>query len=247
LAAKWSDTSYGFWDTFSWGVGQHLECWYAGAENVYCIPATTHEFNGLAFDKWLDNEKKPLSRQAVLSSLSVSIVHFLERNRNFVERHPNIGEAETYITSFSSSPSDYSLWDCYKTGAGNPALSCDLTRELSRTQRKAMQPAIDAVNYERDTLLNQSPTCMLNRCGTPQDRIHDSISQTLVYASSRNGISVKLRFDNSNMRLDMVESSEPKQADGYYPPEHILWWADAPEASLNQITQIKKDLPCLAR
>lgn len=246
LAAKWSDDSFGFWDNFSWSVGQHLECWYA-EENVYCIPAPTRKFDGYAFDKWVDKEKKPLSRQAVLTDLSVSIVHFLERHRGFIERHPNIGEAETYITTFSSSPSDYSLWDCYKTGAGNPALSCKLTEEPDRAQRKLMQAAIDAAKYERDVLLNLSSDSLIRLCGTPQQAIQDSISKTLVYGSSRTGVSVKLRFDPPDTRLDTVESSEAKGADGRYPTEHIWWWVDSPETSLDQIPQIKKDLPCLAR
>jgi len=30
--------------------------------------------------------------------------------------------------------SDYSLWDCYKTGVGDPALSCKLTLWLVRNE-----------------------------------------------------------------------------------------------------------------
>jgi len=246
LVAKWNDVSFGVWDNFSWRVGQHLECWYAD-ENIYCIPATTQAFGGDTFDKFVDKEKRPISRQAVLTALSVSIVHFLERHRQFVERHPNIGEAETYTTKFSSSPSDYSLWDCYKTGVGNPALSCKLTAEPDGAQRKVMQPAIDAAKYEREVLLNLSPESLIRVCGTPQEAIQDSISKTLVYGSSRTGVSVKLRFDTSDTRLETVESFEPKGADNSYPPEHIWWWLDSAATSLAEVPKIKNDLPCLAR
>jgi hypothetical protein len=246
LAAKWNDDAYSFWDDFSWRVGQHLECWYA-EENIYCIPATTRKFRGYALDTFVDKEKKPMSRQAVLTELSISIVHFLERNRQFIERHPNIGEVETYTTNFSSSPSDYSLWDCYKTGVGDPALSCTLTAEPDQGQRKLMQPAIDAAKYERDVLLKLSPETLIRACGTPRDVIQDSISRTLVYGSSRTGVTVQLRFDTPDTRLDTVESSESKGADNSYPPEHVFWWADDAENSLAEIPQIKDDLPCLAR
>ena len=110
-----------------------------------------------------------------------------------------------------------------------------------------MQPAIDAAKYERDVLLNLSPESLIKFCGTPRDVIQDSISRTLVYGSRRTGVSLNLRFDTSDTGLDTVESSEPKGADGSYPPEHVWWWVDSAETSLAEIPKIKNDLPCLAR
>lgn len=246
LAAKWNDQSVGFWDNFSWNVGQHLDCWYAEGK-LYCIPGTTHAFYVYDFDKFLDKDRKPLSRQAILTGLSVPIVHFLERHRQFVEEHPNVGEAQTYIASFSSSPSDYSLWDCYKTGLGSPALSCNLTARLDRTQQESLQPAIEASKYERDVLLSLSPESLVRACGAPRETAQSSVSRTLAYRSARNGVLVRFSFDSPDARLSTIESSEQKGADGHYPAEHIFWWVDSSATSLDEIPQIRESMPCLAR
>jgi len=71
----------------------------------------------------------------MLFSQGPDIIHFLERNREEVEQQWSAGSG-TYETSFSTRPPDYSLWDCYRTGSGQPAIACQLTKKPDRAERE---------------------------------------------------------------------------------------------------------------
>ncbi len=240
--------------SLKWNIGQHMDCFYAG-QNIYCLPSSLKTFSGVPLEG-IGRDKKPISRTAGLLYYSVAIVHMMERNRSELEKDPH-GESGTYSTKFSGSPSDYSLWDCYKTGAGDPAIACQfiekpdgsknsLTGDL--TVREWVAKQAEAARFETDVLLSLLPEGLKQACGAPQETTNDSISSTLSYPSTRPGVLVKLRFDTyDSTKLDSIETSEPKGPDGNYPAEHVWWWRNSDLMSLYEIPGVMKEMPCLLK
>jgi hypothetical protein len=227
----------------TWAVGKHQDCIFA-RQGLYCLPATMKMFRQYNLEGFIDKEKKQLPRTDGMFILGVDIVHFMERNRADAERDPN-SESGTFETSFSARPSDYSIWDCYKTGNGSPAIACQLTKETDSKARD-FNAKKEAAAKTDDALLGLGAASLINACSSPQATSTDQLYQVLKYPSARPGISITLKFENPSRgsnRLQYVETEEARGADGHYPKEHISWMRDYD--SIYEAQKIEEQLPCI--
>jgi hypothetical protein len=97
-----------------WETGQHLACVFAH-QNLYC-------FQVGAF-----SAPMPKGVSVLAAMAGKTTPYFLESERAEVLASPG-ADGGVYDAKFiSHTPMDFSLWNCYKTGVGSPAISCDLT------------------------------------------------------------------------------------------------------------------------
>jgi hypothetical protein len=156
-----------------WGTGQHQDCIYAH-DKIYCVVPTANEVLGRRLDRAsYVKDKKPVPRTEILFGMEVELVRGMEKLRPKIKE----GEADTgkYETRFSTSPVDYSLWDCNKTGSASPAVSCKLTKKpegkgLEYIEKKKAEAAAD------DFLRALTKEELARRCGVPVNSSQDSIS-----------------------------------------------------------------------
>ena len=224
----------------SWNLGQHFDCLY-DKQNIYCFPPSMKRLDRYSLEGWKDKSGKPIARTTILFGFGPDIVHYLERHRDKIEEDKS-AENGTYETHFSTRPPDYSLWDCYRTGIGQPAIECKLAEKPDRNDRESIRRKEESAKID-DILVTLHPEDVIKRCGPPQQQSSDG-SPTLFYPSARPGISIKLWFSIlSNGALESIETTDPKKPDGSYPPEFWIWMRDGD--SLDDIPKIVKELPCL--
>jgi hypothetical protein len=221
----------------SWNLGQHFDCLY-NKKNIYCFPPSTKRLGRYFLDDRIDTTGKPIARTTMLFGLGPDIIHYLERHREKIEEDKS-AETGTYETHFSANPLDYSLWDCYRTGIGQPAIACQLTEKPGSANREWITKKEEAAKLD-DILVHLLPDAVIKRCGTPQKQTFDS-SPTLFYPSSRPGISIKLWFPGPE--LYSIETTDAKGPDGSYPPGFFIWIRDG--ESLDAVSEIVNELPCL--
>lgn len=100
-----------------WETGQHRSCLY-GHKNLYCFPAD-----------FLEKLPKEQRQQAT--------PYFMEMKRETLLKDKS-SDGGSYATKFiSHTPMDFSTWDCYKTGAGSPAIVCSLTHKPTKEESAA--------------------------------------------------------------------------------------------------------------
>lgn len=203
-------------------------------------------FRQYNLESFIDKDKKKLPRTDGMSFLAVDIVHYLERNRTEAEKDPS-AEVGTFEASFSTRPSEYSIWDCYKTGNGSPAIACQLTKEADSKARD-FNAKKEAAAKTDDALLGLTAASLINACSNPQATSMDQLYQILKYPSARPGIPITLKFEDpskgSNLLQD-VETEEARGADGRYPKEHIFWARDYD--SIYEAQKIGEQLPCIKK
>lgn len=221
----------------AWNLGQHFDCLY-DKQNIYCFPPSTKSIDRYSLEGWTDKSGKPMARTAILFGFGPDIIHYLERNREAIEKDKS-AETGTYETHFSASPPDYSLWDCYRTGSGQPAIACQLTEKPDRADRDWETKKEEAAKLD-DVLIHLVPESVIKRCGQPQKQTPDP-SPTLFYPSTRPGISVKLWF--ADKELYSVETTDEKKPDGNYPPEFFIWIRNG--NSLDAAPKVVNELSCL--
>jgi hypothetical protein len=101
--------------TEKWETGQHRQCVY-GHQHLYCFQVE---------ELPVPVSKSKASLLAVMADRKFT-PYFLESKRAEALKSPGT-DGGVYDTKFvSHSPMDFSLWNCYKTGVGSPAISCDL-------------------------------------------------------------------------------------------------------------------------
>jgi len=226
----------------SWNVGEHLDCSYH-LNNIYCFPPSMKRLDRFAFDGVKDTSGKPVSRTQMLLSYGPELAHYMERNREEVEKAWSAGTG-TYETQFSTRPVPYSIWDCYRTGSGQPAIVCRLTQKPDGELQKWITEKEEQAKLD-DMLVTLHKEDVIRRCGQPQTAANAS-ADTLLYASSRPGISMKLWFPGlSDGVLESIETTDQKRPDGTYPPEFIIWMRNGD--ALDQIPAVLRELPCLKR
>jgi hypothetical protein len=228
-----------------WAVGKHQDCVYQG-EGIYCLPTTMTKFRQYNFEGFIDKDKKKLARTDGIFILGVDIVHYLQRNRAEAEKDPS-AESGTFETSFSNPPSDYSLWDCYKTGNGSPAISCHLTKEAD-SKTHDFNAKKEAAARTDDVLLDLTAASLTKSCSTPQSASLDDLYQMFKYPSARAEVPITLKFENpshGSNHLEYVETEEARGANGQYPKEHISWMRF--NDSLYEAQKIGDQLACLKK
>jgi hypothetical protein len=100
-----------------WETGQHRTCLY-GHKNLYCFQPTQLES--------LPNQQR-----------FQFTPYLLESKRTELVKQPDT-DGGSYETKFTShTPMDFSLWDCYKTGTGSPAIACDLKQKPTTDEVRA--------------------------------------------------------------------------------------------------------------
>ena len=227
----------------TWAVGKHQDCIFA-KQGLYCLPTSMKMFRQYNLEGFIDKDKKKLSRTDGIFILSVDIVHYLERNRAEAEKDPS-AEVGTFEASFSAHPSDYSIWDCYKTGNGSPAIACQLTKEADSKTRD-FNAKKEAAAKTDDALLGLTAASLINACSIPQATSTEQLYQVLKYPSARPGIPITLKFDNTfkgSSLLQDAETEEARSADGRYPKEHIFWARTYD--SIYEAQKIGEQLPCI--
>jgi hypothetical protein len=213
-------------------------------QNIYSLPTTLVMFRQYKLDGFLDKDKNHLPRTDAIFILGVDIVHYFDRNRAEAEKDPT-AESGTFDTSFSTSPSDYSLWDCYKTGTGSPAIACQLTRQADAKARDSINKKELAIAVD-DRLLNLTSEALTKICGSPRQTGQEPSQTVLDYPSSRQGIPLKFRFGSLTTPpglLQTVETEDAKGPDGRYPREHVYWYRGYD--SLSDASRVAQELACL--
>jgi hypothetical protein len=228
--------------SMKWEIGQHQDCVYK-ENNLYCIPANSPTIVGLPLTGWKDKSGKPteMTRQQLLFSQSVTLIHRVEANREEAARDKD-AETGIYDARFASAAADYSIWDCLKTGVASPGISCALTRKPTA---KDDQFIADKEQEERwnDALKALTMDDLQAKCGKPGDITSNSISRSLVYTSG-SGLPIAFRFEtfgeHEPIKLDSAASQEAKDDKA---PRKIFWWKSA--SSAHQAGILAKDMPCL--
>jgi hypothetical protein len=212
----------------NFGVGQHQDCLYA-RRTLYCLPHSVENFDSFFGLGNTVTDRKPLSKTDALPKIAVDVVHYMERKRSKLEEDPSSG---TYEVKFSSGPSNYAVWDCYKTGGGSPEMDCRLTSEADRNVAKREEMA-----KMDDVLLDLLPETLAKKCGSPQKTSRpDNISISLVYPSVRPDVSVEFRFFTYDaVSLDTIQVSDSNR----------FWFIDAD--SIDLAPDVMKALPCLQK
>lgn len=222
----------------SWNLGQHFDCLY-DKQNIYCFPPSVRSIDRFFLEGWTDKSGTPIARTTKLFGYGPDIVHYLERHREKIEEDKS-AENGTYETHFSASPSDYSLWDCYRTGSGQPAIACQLTEKPNLSDREWITKKEEAAKLD-DTVAGFLPEAVVKRCGPPQRQESDTAHTALFYPSSRPGIAIEIYFDTPE--LFSIETTDAKKPDGSYPPEFFIWMSDGDD--LDTLPKIVKEMPCL--
>jgi hypothetical protein len=139
---------------------------------IFCIPPTETKVADWDLSKMYDiTTKRPTPRNVALLAISPAIVEIGRRAKAL----------STYDASFSSAPTDYSLWDCTKTGKESPAITCTFLGGHKSDEIKNIDNAF-AVHGE---LLTLTQVKMSNLCPTSKVG-HEALgseSDVLLYPS----------------------------------------------------------------
>lgn len=224
-----------------WEAGQHQDCIYK-AEGLYCIPASMRLDAGMPREELQDKDGKPVPRSEMLFLRSVDLTQMLDKHRSEAQQD-KYAETGTYDAKFSAKPVEYSVWDCLKTGAGSPAISCTLTRKPSgdKDDKFIAQQEEDA--KLNDTLSSLSQDQLQAKCGKPAETTSDVISRSLIYNSGA-GVRISFRFSTyqgSDPRLDTAESEKTKDAK----PAQRIFWTKGARTNMREAGLLGQDMPCL--
>jgi len=103
--------------TEKWDTGQHRTCMY-GHEKLYCFKPDE-----------IPSLQPPFTPYTV------------ESHRTELVKDPRT-DGGTYETQFARHvPVDFSVWDCYKTGSGSPAVSCEQKHQPTAEETAAFMKA----------------------------------------------------------------------------------------------------------
>jgi hypothetical protein len=131
-----------------WDTGQHRTCLY-GHSRLYCA--------------------KP---EEVITFKPPATPYKMESHREEMVKD-NRTDGGSYETKFTShTPTDFSVWDCYKSGTGSPAIVCDLSHKPTKEESDAFLKSEKeqeergrleqvAANY----LIQLSPATLVAACG----------------------------------------------------------------------------------
>lgn len=218
-----------------WEVGQHQDCIYK-SDNLYCIAA----------EKSLGNAKyvtgpdagKPVPRSSMLLSQAVGMIH-AANGLSASEREK--AELGTFDARFSEGATEYSVWDCLRTGLGSPGISCSLTKKPKTLEFVARQEEEAKLD---DKLRSLTMEQLQAKCGQPQDTKSDNISRSLIYTSRSGAITFRYEtfMHESSPVLDTAESEEQKDPKA---ARRIFWWRSAPSMSMHEAGLLAQDMPCL--
>ncbi|HEY2236111.1 MAG TPA: hypothetical protein VGK01_21745, partial [Candidatus Angelobacter sp.] len=184
---------------------------------------------------------KPIPRRTMLFSNAVEIIHVFERRR-IEALNDTSADTGTYVAKFSERPSKYSIWDCFKTGAGSPAISCALSVKPSdktmpffirKEEEAQMDDALKAMNMDG----------LQAKCGKPASETSDGISRSFTYTPD-SGTPIAFRFATygNGFLLDSAQSQEKKAPTD---PSKIFWWKSAPSRGMREAGELVKEMPCL--
>ena len=246
-----------------WEAGQHQDCIFK-ADQLYCIAPGPYAM-GIRLQA-ATKDGKPIPRRTMLFSNAVEIIHVFERKWNEAGNDRTTGTG-TYVAKFSERPIKYSIWDCFKTGAGSPSISCALSVKPSektmpffirKEEEAQMDDALKAMNMDG----------LQAKCGKPAVETSDGVSRSLIYMPD-SGTPIAFRFatHGNAFLLDSAQSQEKKTSTDLRPkdplptdllprdllpkdllpnaPLKIFWWKSAPSRGMREAGQLVKEMPCL--
>jgi hypothetical protein len=228
----------------TWPVGQHDDCFYAESK-LYCLPGDLQTLDGRSLIVTDQKTGKTMDRRGVLYGRMVEVIHRLDINR------PEIGkgkDAETGVfeTKFDSKLTDYSMWDCYKTGVGSPAISCKLTKTLSQTHPKFQEYVAQQLALAKadEFLRGLKQDDLIKACGQPVRADKNSISISYFYTTAP-GLPLKIEFDTlgtpSSPRLLHVSTEEEIPKDAF----HQIMWTTYSSWLSKDLRVLMQEFPCL--
>jgi hypothetical protein len=227
----------------NWEAGQHQDCIFK-ADQLYCLAPGAYAM-GIRLQA-ATRDGKPIPRRTMLFSNAVEIIHVFERKRS--EARNNAGpDSKTYVARFSERPIKYSLWDCIKTGADAPRISCALSAKpsdktmpffIQKEQEAQIDDALKAMNMD----------ALQAKCGKPASETSDGVSRSLIYTPD-SGTAVAFRFATygNTFLLDSAQSQEKKALNDPLSndPLKIFWWKSAPSRGMHEAAQLIREMPCL--
>lgn len=210
---------------FKWNTGQHENCVYAH-QNIYCMtpdPAT----KGVS---WRQISKIP---------------YRAEEERSELAKDPT-AESGTFDVKYSGTPLDFSLWDCFKTGIGSPAIQCDLKRKPSQaeiaqaTEDEQKQKEHDALALKAHYFLEElTKENLIQLCGAGKTS-SGLISEKIAYSDKDGNLDSVFEystFGSTKGSLENIELTETKPVHWYH--GNKIWKDDA--------LKIVQTMPCLAK
>jgi hypothetical protein len=221
-----------------WEAGQHQDCIFK-ADQLYCMAPGAYAM-GIRVQA-TTKDGKPIPRRTMLFSNAVEIIHVFERRR-IEALNDTSADTGTYVAKFSERPIKYSMWDCFKTGAGSPAVSCALSIKPSektmpffirKEEEAQMDDALKAMNMDG----------LQAKCGKPASETSDGISRSFIYTPD-SGTPIAFRFATygNGFLLDSAQSQEKKAPTD---PSKIFWWKSAPSRGMREAGELVKEMPCL--
>lgn len=226
---------------FKWNTGQHEECVYAH-QHIYC----------LVHDMWpTDPRTKSVSFEQI-----ARMPYWVELRRPMVATDANT-ETGMFDFKYSSAPLDYSFWDCFKTGAGSPAVQCELIRkptpdEIAKAnsdeQKLREQTAEINRKFEEKSaneakahqfLKELTAERLIQLCGTGKSA-NTSTTKTITYNDKDGKPAYNFKFDTSGDDKGLLSSAE------IFKPTSINWLRDS-EVFTSNALKIRETVPCLAK
>jgi hypothetical protein len=215
---------------FKWNTGQHENCVYAH-ENIYCMVP----------EQWpIDPETKGVSWNQVSK-----IPYRAEQERSELAKDPT-AEAGTFDVKYSGSPMDFSLWDCFKTGVGSPAIQCDLKRKPSQaeiaqaTEDEKKQKEHDALalkaHYFLEGLTKEN---LIQFCGAGKSS-PGLISEKIAYSDKDGNPDSMFEYSTYGSRKGSLQNIEMAGTK----PVH---WYNGSKIWKDDALMIVQTMPCLAK
>lgn len=159
----------------NWGVGQHQDCISKG-QTLYCIEPSALG-KRYVFGKDSKKAKEVPPEQVLFNEATVStydIDQEVIKDQGKAKRDYDQG---TYDTKFSvHTVSDYSIWDCLKTGVAAPGISCQLLRPRTKSDDNFLSE--QTMNLKQSEMLKGlTLELMLAQCGQPEGEAKNSIEK----------------------------------------------------------------------
>jgi len=217
-----------------WETGQHRTCLY-GHKNLYCLEP--EEFEGLL----------PLSKSIPDERRLTPYLMESKRAKALEDPRTDGGSYETKFTWHT--PMDFSLWDCYKTGVGSPAIVCNLkqkpTKEETAVFIKAEKEQMEHTRLAEKAwqlVWGLTPTTLTEACGQGKQTGGKKEEGSGIYDLRENTFlkypfaEFQFRYLGSSYELQTIHTNDDSKS----------WDKDSQGINTDGAFRSVQDIPCLA-
>jgi len=166
--------------TGSWPTGQHDYCIYK-ASRLICTPQDSRP---IPMPEEMKGKVKPGEKVKIEEVLFLNSVRFMGQVEESLQTGKPKMQVSVLDTKFSASPEDYSVWNCFSTGQGSPAVECKVMKQPNTGDKEYISRELKRQQDLKDATLKISSLThktLEERCGQPAQRGEDSISVSELY------------------------------------------------------------------